>query len=89
MVHVCTCTDIRVKWFTNIFGHLPTINNSHPIYYGIQNLFYVYCIENILKFHRSTVMRDDCHDYVGKVSSQSESVYRSYKIFIANIRIFQ
>lgn len=34
-------------------------------------------------------MRDDCHDYVGKVLSQSENVYRRYKVFIANIHIFQ
>lgn len=30
-------------------------------------------------------MKHDCHDYVGKISDQSENVYKSYDIFVTNI----
>lgn len=32
-------------------------------------------------------MRHDCDNYIDKIRNQSENVYRSYKIFTANMHL--
>lgn len=48
-------------------------------------MFISYVLYEIFWNFIGTVMKHDCHDFIGKIFSQSGNVYCSYKIFIAEI----
>lgn len=61
-------------------------NLERYILYTLYKMYYVCMTESSKHIEISgTLMKHDCHDYIRKVWNQSENVYRSCKIFTANI----
>lgn len=58
--------------FQMLFLSISRLYKSVILYFIFQNFI-------------RTITRQDCYDYVVQILNQSENVYRSYKIFIANI----
>lgn len=61
-----------IQWFTKVYDALPYDSKFLYLYKGFWNSV-------------TTITRYGYHDYIGETWNQSGNVYRSYKMFIANI----
>lgn len=52
-------------------------------------MFISYVLYEIFWNFIGTVMKHYCHDYIGKIFSQSGNVYCNHKIFIADIYLIK